>query len=185
MKRFLLLPALFIGSLGFLVNAQTTTQNWIKTTEYLNPAIPAETKMTIQYFDGLGRPSQVNAHKQSPEGKDIVTKIVYDDFGRQKKEYLPAPTTLSTGQYFNDPEPFYQAYYDSDFYYSEKELEASPLNRVLKQAAPGDDWKLGSNNEIEFDYQTNVAGEVKIFTATTTYDAVSYTHLALPTNREV
>ncbi len=29
-------------------------------------------------------------------------------------------------------------------------MEASPLSRVLKQAAPGAAWKMGSGHEIEF-----------------------------------
>src|SRR5690606_16736217 len=45
--------------------------------------------------------------------------------------------------------------YDTDFYYSEKDLEPSPLSRVMSQAAPGDEWKQGSGHEIKFEYQVN------------------------------
>ena len=164
---------LFLIVFPVLVWAQSTNQNYITTTEYLDPDNLADTKVTIKYFDGLGRPSQINAKKQSPNGKDIITQIEYDEFGRQVKDYLPAPSTIATGQFYENPEPFYEAYYDSDIYYSEKQLEASPLNRVLKQAAPGDDWALGSGHEIEFNYQTNLNGEVKIFTASTSYNSTN------------
>jgi hypothetical protein len=55
--------------------------------------------------------------------------------------------------------------------FSNKLLEASPLNRVLKQAAPGDAWALGQGKEIKFDYQTNASEEVKLFKAITTWNA--------------
>ncbi|WP_456243166.1 DUF6443 domain-containing protein, partial [Xanthomarina spongicola] len=43
--------------------------------------------------------------------------------------------------------------------YSEKAFEFSPLNRVLTQAAPGEDWALENGNTIKFNYQTNTFNE--------------------------
>jgi len=43
--------------------------------------------------------------------------------------------------------------------YSETKFDI--LNRVLEQAAPGNDWSLGSSHTVTFDYQTNGVGEVK------------------------
>ena len=42
-------------------------------------------------------------------------------------------------------------------------MENSPLGRVLRQAAPGDDWRMDSGHEIKFDYQTNTDTEVYYF----------------------
>ncbi|WP_243721296.1 DUF6443 domain-containing protein, partial [Aquimarina spinulae] len=44
---------------------------------------------SVTYFDGLGRTKQQIAIKASPDGKDIVTHIGYDEYGRQDKQYLP------------------------------------------------------------------------------------------------
>jgi hypothetical protein len=48
-----------------------------------------EKQITYQFFDGLGRPSQTVAVKQSPNQMDIVQPIAYDAFGREAVKYLP------------------------------------------------------------------------------------------------
>src|SRR5690606_2722785 len=58
---------------------------------------------------------------------------------------------------------YYQTEYSEDTWYSEKTIENSPLNRVMAQAAPGDDWAKGAGHEIEFEYQTNDTKEVWIY----------------------
>jgi RHS repeat-associated protein len=170
--------------LPILVIAQSPNQNWVKTKTYkdsTNTSIPSPTPAQavtqVSYFDGLGRPIQQVAHAQSNTGKDIVTHIEYDAFGRPAKEFLPyANQTASlnynasagtdvldfynTNSYENTPNPF-----------SEKQFEASPLNRVLKQAAPGNAWRMGSGKEIKMDYQTNTANDVKLYKATATWNA--------------
>jgi RHS repeat-associated protein len=136
----------------------------------------------ITYFDGLGRPMQQIGIKAAPDKSDIITHIGYDDYGRQDKDWLPYhESSGSKGTYRGDIrsniQQYYQSNYGTDFpsvalqdinAYSQKEFEASPLNRVLQQAAPGKDWKLGGGNEIEFEYGTNILNEVRLFEATTT-----------------
>ena len=165
--------------------AQTTTENYIKTTSFTK-AFSRSTKHNatatdkienITYFDGLGRPKQQIAIGQSPTGKDIITPILYDDFGRQAKDHLPyVPGDTNNGTFrTGDQEAILQSYYSglhpNDFTegiaasnpFSEKVLEASPLNRVLEQAAPGTDWAVGNGHTIQFDYQTNSTEEVRLF----------------------
>ncbi|PQA91220.1 hypothetical protein B0A69_18410, partial [Chryseobacterium shigense] len=79
-------------------NAQLTQgENYVQTKTYLdyNGATPTKTSETVQYFDGLGRPKQVVNVKASPLGRDVVTHIEYDAFGRQVKDYLPVPQSGS------------------------------------------------------------------------------------------
>ncbi|WP_350288847.1 DUF6443 domain-containing protein [uncultured Croceitalea sp.] len=117
----------------------------------------------IIYIDGLGRSLQQIAIDQSPLQNDIVTPIEYDDFGRIKKEWLTYPTTdaaLATFRFTAKNDAF--TYYDQPKYedtqnpFTESAFEASPLNRIKQQAAPGSDWALGQGHEIEFEYQTNL-----------------------------
>ena len=141
----------------------------------------AEMSQNLTYFDGLGRSVQNIGIGQGGNAEDIITPIEYDNIGRQVKEFLPyavsnagtsylkvaplAATTAvtsfyNTAKYENTLNPF-----------SQKELEGSALNRVLKQAAPGTSWGMGSGHEIKFDYQTNTATEVKRYRATAVWDA--------------
>ncbi|NER16780.1 DUF6443 domain-containing protein [Spongiivirga citrea] len=132
----------------------------------------------ITYLDGLGRPTQNISAKATTDGKDIVTYMKYDQYGRQTKEYLPYATTSGaigshrTNDQLAAAKTYYNQKYAADFAgmstidmnpYSEQDLEASPLNRVMKQAAPGKDWKMGSGHEIEFDYRANTANEVRYY----------------------
>ncbi|WP_282787598.1 DUF6443 domain-containing protein [Flavobacterium croceum] len=163
--------------------AQTQSENYIKTTTYKAPTTSslstpttAQAVQQITYYDGLGRPIQTIAGRQSNTGKDIVTPIEYDAFGRQAKEYLPYTTTSATLAYNAYATTDVQNYtlYTGQTPYSEKLFEASPLNRVLKQAAPGTVWNLGSGHEIKLDYQTNTSIDtVKRFNVTTTWNTTN------------
>ncbi|MFN7675089.1 DUF6443 domain-containing protein, partial [Flavobacterium sp.] len=175
MKKLLFITAVLLPVLAL---GQSPDQNYVKTTTYkeaTTSSIPSPTPnqatQSITYFDGLGRPIQQIAHKQAGNGNDMVTHIEYDAFGRQVKEYLPIVDgqTLSyhsvdattVGQYYSTPS--FPTLATTNYPYSEKLFEASPLNRVFKQAAPGDEWRLGNGHEIKFDYQTNQDDEVRLF----------------------
>jgi RHS repeat-associated protein len=179
LSLFVLLPIMVVG--------QTQTENYIKTKTYKVPtttsiATPTilQASQNVTYFDGLGRPIQQVAHQQSGTGKDLVTPIAYDGFGRQEKDYLPyAPTTSASLDYKPSALTEVNTFYNTAVYentanpYSQKLFEASPLNRVLQQAAPGESWKLGNGHEIKINYQTNTASEVKLFSATATWNLAS------------
>ncbi len=131
---------------------------------------------SVTYYDGIGRVKQTIGIKQSPNYKDIIRYVGYDNIGRSKKAYLPFGSTNSSGLFDANAKDntlsYYQLNFASDFTglslldinaYSEKEFEGSPLNRVLKQAAPGKDWKLYNGNEIEMVYLSNENNEVRFY----------------------
>jgi len=197
----LLLPSLVI--------AQTTTENYVvkkvfntkRTTVSGLNTIPADsiTKI-VSYFDGLGRAKQNVAVKAGGNKEDIVTHFEYDALGRQIKDYLPYAIISNdglfrTGNQASATNQYYFNNYATDFAgvtlpenanaYSEKNIENSPLNRVLEQAAPGKDWKLGGNflpkgytdgHTIKFEYDTNSSNDaVKSYSVTTIYTNNTYT----------
>ena len=139
-----------IGTLllsGFVHAQLSSTENYIQSKTYLEPVTTSSSTAkqieTIQYFDGLGRPKQVVNVKASPTGKDVVTHIEYDGFGRQVKDYLPVPQqgtqngAIYTSPLSNATQP---TLYGAEKIFSEKILENSPLDRVLQQKQVGNAW---------------------------------------------
>lgn len=139
----------------------------------------SERMIKYDFFDGLGRPAQSVSMQSSPSGMDIVQPIVYDEFGREAVKYLPYVATETNGWY--KPEPLgsgdYSGSPQEDFYnngsttiaqdaapYARTEFEASPLNRVLKQGAPGSAWQPGtqpaSDHSMKKEYGFNQQDEV-------------------------
>ncbi|MCC9020261.1 DUF6443 domain-containing protein [Flavobacterium lipolyticum] len=173
------------------IKAQTlSNENFIYTLSPKKPVKAAnlstltkdEMSQTVTYFDGLGRPIQTIAIGQGTGDKDIVTPMEYDDFGRQVKEYLPYAVANGSNSYpMIDPKTAISAatiFYGKSEYdntsnpFSQKAFEPSPLNRVLKQAAPGASWEMGKGHEIKIDYQANTdVDAVKLYKANTTWDA--------------
>ncbi|MBA9073220.1 RHS repeat-associated protein [Flavobacterium gossypii] len=162
-------------------NSIETIAYKIETSSSLSSPTAAQAMQSITYFDGLGRPIQQRAHRQSGSGKDLVTPIVYDAIGRHNREYLPYPSATATlaydgnaetaaSQYYgNTPAPPIPGFETTANPFSEKLFEASPLNRVLKLAAPGNAWAMGQGHEIKTDYLANSSDEVKIITAYATW----------------
>jgi RHS repeat-associated protein len=157
-------PPTFVSDLNYVHNITpripTTDITTLNTDEKIE---------SITYFDGLGRAAQQVGIRAGGNSEDIITHIGYDEFGRQVKDYLPYSSPANIGSYRPDALAATHTYYDTSSYeddflgmtttdinpYSEKEFDNSPLNRVMKQAAPGKDWKLGNGHEIEMDYLTN------------------------------
>lgn len=164
MRKLLLLIFcwMFIG-----LEAQTFTasENYIYTKTHLT-ADGTKKAESITYYDGLGRPKQTIAIKASPTGKDLVTPILYDEFGRQAVEVLPFPMTSKNGGYQGvltktSADAFY-----GDKAYAEKVFENSPLDRVLEQKQTGNAW---NGHSVHFAYDANVANEVVKYTTITTW----------------
>jgi RHS repeat-associated protein len=123
----------------------------------LAAAGPAGVQVKTEYLDGLGRSVQTVLRQESPLGRDLVQPSTYDALGRQPRAYLPY---VSGGTNAGDYHPDALKEQD-DFYrtttlmgpglasdntvrtgvaYSEQQYEASPLNRVTAQMAPGENW---------------------------------------------
>ncbi len=148
----------------------------------------SEVNRSIQYVDGLGRANQAIMFSASPGGKDIVQHMAYDAYGRQPYKYLPYVAAASSGAFVGtaaaDQDDFYDpntppslsanVAKDTDPF-SQTIFEPSPLNRVLKQGAPGAAWQpdqVIANNDhaVKFDYATNGTGEVYAWEITTLGD---------------
>ena len=155
------------------LHAQDPSQNYIKT------VVPREdgNTTTVQYFDGLGRLIQEVVEPNVGDGLRTVTHKEYDNFGREQKSYLPYQSTQD-GLGFTMPENavsetnnFYQTFRGGTSNpYTENFFEQSPLNRILKIAAPGDSW-LGANSSqdrsVKYRFESNLENEVPRFRVST------------------
>lgn len=167
--------------------APADTRNFIKTWTATAPETDANNLMTrplrdvkysVTYFDGLGRPEQ-SIMKQGSlitatgVKADVVVPNEYDQYGRQVKKYMPYVASTSDGLYkttaSNDQLTFNQGFFSSqseNTFYAQTDYEASPLNRVLKQMAPGASW-AGSGRGITLDYWINTSTDaVRIWNVT-------------------
>ncbi|WP_179140048.1 DUF6443 domain-containing protein [Chryseobacterium sp. YR221] len=178
MKKIIIpIGVLLTGSLQAQLAPLPNTENYIQAKTYLdyNGATATKSAEMVQYFDGLGRPKQVVNVKASPQGKDVVTPVLYDGFGRQTRDYLPVPQSgtqngaiypqTSTFQHFPVGDP--QGLYTNEKPFSEKILENSPLDRIQQQIQVGNDW---SGKPVKFDYGVNITGEVIKYTTTTVWE---------------
>ena len=167
-------PAITYNSRNYII----TTTPKIQVSNIQNITDSKDVVVNITYFDELGKPNQQISSNQSASGNNIITHIEYDDYNRQVRDYLPYVVTaqginFEPGAMFNT---LGYIDYSGQNPYSEKLFENSPLNRVLKQAAPGttNNWAMGSNHEIRFDYLTNTSTDaVKIYTANAAWNLTS------------
>ncbi|MFX1708998.1 DUF6443 domain-containing protein [Chitinophaga sp. CC14] len=118
-------------------------------------------KITIKYFDGLGRELQTIKSKFSPIGKDLVETFIYDEAGRQQYKYLPYTSAGVDGSFKVNPFVEQQSSLTTIFpsennYYTKTNFEFSPLNRIQKVSLPGISW-AGSNRGVTQEYLFNSA----------------------------
>ncbi|MEN9336825.1 MAG: hypothetical protein RLZZ500_1812, partial [Bacteroidota bacterium] len=188
-SKYSSMRTLGIALIGLLctvtAQGQTPTENYVKTKTYKKPTTlipnpgPTEVVEQVTYFDGLGRAIQKVDGRQSEAGKDIVTHIEYDAYGRPQYEYLPYASDRNTLEYVDSSiakqQTISEALYNGEIVYSRKFYEPSPLNRVLKQSAPGNAWEGHETDDndhtIKFVYRANEDNEVRFFKVELTYDA--------------
>ena len=157
-----------------------SNENYIKTYKArvgLTGDISGKTKDEViesyQYFNGLGKPKQSIIRRGTPTGKDLITQIEYDKFGRKVKNYLPYEDGEDDGYFrsdwMNEVANFYSAtggdVADEDtYYYEEKILELSPMNRPDEVFGAGTAWRT-ADKPMAYVYRTNMASEVRVLIA--------------------
>jgi RHS repeat-associated protein len=166
-------------------------QNYIRETDVLKDAVTnvddvsslavGERIHRWNYLDGEFRPVQSVAQEFTPGENDLVSPIEYDGLGRQPQEYLPYtlaqthPGEVRTNAL--GPNGEQARYYDgtttpagvateADNPYSETAFERSPFSRAVKQAAPGQSWKLSGDHTTKLAYGYNNTNEVLIWRVT-------------------
>ena len=147
------------------------------------------------YYDGLGRILEEVTKQASPTKKDLVQLHDYNDQYNTLKEYLPYANDVCHGGYVDyatavshqqnfytvNQDPSVPKVIDPALYtgtqtnsYVQRVYDGSALNRVVEEAAPGDPWKLatdqygfysaGTGKTIKQAYRSNAANEVLLWT---------------------
>src|SRR5260221_247146 len=70
----------------------------INTESGIDPLTVDTKSINTTFFDGIGRLIQGLSWQSTPAKGDIVTPVVYDNFGREHRKYLPA-SLEGTGYY--------------------------------------------------------------------------------------
>ncbi len=119
-----------------------------------------EQGVVVQYFDGLGRPTQTVAANQSYFFNDLITGAGYDAYGRKDKEYIPSTyhgRGASVPNIDNNINSFYNGTEGNTVdgilssrsaNYAQIHYESSPLSRVLSEVDPAGDttgYSYGTN----------------------------------------
>lgn len=139
-------------STKFLPVEGTTGKNFIKTLTFVKPCYSLESSEgkfneTISYYDDLGRPEQtiiVNAYN----GKDMVSFKDYDEYGRERKKYLPflLKEENNNGNYVNNIVDQQLDFYESQYRckdkkpYSCDDLDLSPISYRKSTIGVGEMW---------------------------------------------
>ncbi len=145
----------------------TADKNYVHTRVFLYQS-DNQYNDVIQYYDGLGRKSQlINKNFTSnaivAERKDLISLIEYDNIGRVTKTWLPAGVSANNGAY-KDPDQIKDAskttntnegIADANPYY-ENVYEPTPLGRLSQEKNPGQEWQSGGK-AIKTEYLSNTS----------------------------
>jgi len=166
---FVLSASQFSGMNKNYIVTNTTQIGGLTDANTLQNLSAEKVSQQVAYFDGLGRPTQTISTQGSVSKTDLVAPVVYDDFGRETKKYLPV-VTGHTGRYkdglldaagnylvntYNNPA---DKIADDTRPFSETMFEASPLNRPDKEYGAGLSWGPtagGANKFIQHAYLIN------------------------------
>ena len=120
------------------------------------------------FSNGLGFVIQTSIYRNAPFTPDIITPIYYDDNLQSSKIFLPYACYDQNGTGFR-PNAFAEQsdYYQSlppeqgvdasNYPYSEKIYERSPLFRTLEQGFTGANYQPNTNHTIRTFYETNTS----------------------------
>jgi len=195
-----------ILSVNFTVQAsQPDSRNFIRTWIATAPEAAGnslitkdvrEVKQSTAFLDGLGRTEQIVTKKGSLRFNnvptDLVSPIVYDNYGRESIKYLGYSATTGDGLFKDNALVDQASFYNSNLspiygqgesnFYSQTNFESSPLNRVEKTLAPGINW-VGAGKGVEIKYWLNTStDDVKIWRVTDVAGGWGNYNLASPTS---
>lgn len=141
-----LLTAVLLG-LWHSVQGQDSTRNYVSKVTYLQGR---DSILTVQYYDGLGRPDLLVSGGQNTDQLYLYTQTEYDGLGRARQTWLPVVGNQSP-DYITLSE-------NEDRAYSRNVYDA--LDRITYTSTPGRNWAGRGKRSI---YRSNDTLEVKYY----------------------
>lgn len=120
--------------------------------------------LSLQYYDGLGRPVQTTSNGIGGNGVFVSEVTEYDGISRVSRQWLPFVTgPVITPMNIGETASLSKDTYDDDRYaYSVKHYDA--LGRITEMETPGEAWH-SAHKVISKEYVTNGKNDVKLYTA--------------------
>ena len=113
---------------------------------------------SVSYYDGLGRIFQSIKLEHSPGGHNELVNIAYDGAGNAIEQTLPYVINKAESLPLQDANNRTINFYNSADYVARTDLpfvpvlhEKSPLHRVVKQGAAGEDWQIDPDPTVRTD----------------------------------
>ena len=156
---------------SYSYHIQEDGYNYVKTGTLLN-AGGTDSLLSIQYYDGLGRPSLTASNAANPQKKFAYALTEYDSFGRENKVWSPViGATSPDGGMAEDFASKSNSLYNDAYGYAKTEYDA--LGRVVKMTRPGKDWHT-KGKSVKTSYGFNGTKDVKKYDLTGNYAALTY-----------
>ena len=114
----------------------------------------------VTYLNGFGQPEQEIALDGAPDGRSLITPVVYDLMKRPDATVnLPFPYQLQNGRYLPDAVQRQREYYAEDSHpYETNTFEPGPEGRILSSQKPGAVYREHSK-KVSMLYGVNDASE--------------------------
>ena len=134
-----------------LLQAQDSNQNYIKTATTLEGS---QQLVTIQYYDGIGRPFEKVEKNITPNHDNKVFLTEYDALGRQYRQWLPAMTNVDYLASSSIPSTASSTHGGDTRPFTENVYDGSPLNRIVCVKTAGAAW---ASTPIKTEHLTNTS----------------------------
>lgn len=141
-----------------MVNAQDSYRNYVVSKSYLDETASGYTT-SVQYFDGLGRKTQLASNASQPDGKFIYTYTQYDRNGRDSVAWLPRTGGSSPNYIRNFVSGTTAPYGLNDYPFSCTTYDA--MSRPTESTTPGYEWHEQDKTK-RYTYGTNTRDQVYV-----------------------
>lgn len=130
---------------AIIITNVVKSHSYLKESTYFSKNKPVE---TYTYYDDLGRVIQKRDIGLGGSGKDIITPIYYDSFGRESKKYLSFSITDHLVRYLDDGLSKQNLYFTEKFganhyAYFETLYNNCPDDQIIEQSSYGEKLKMG------------------------------------------